>query len=639
MMSIFGIGKKEDEEESTVKKIRPIAVQTENVAKELIKVASSNSMKVEDLDFTLLNVETYIRQNSEKGEVEFEEVEEDYFKEIDPLTTYLNGNFQIKQIYEIEIFSKDKESDLFKDFHTAVGANATKCKVYLSIKEGSKISYFSTIEKDLKMLIEKSKIRAGILIHIFDEMLEENLEKLIARIRIEEDLEFAEPQTILIAQSLEPVVTVDDKLVIHFDKKEETDVDAIERVDYKERHFIKNIKKDEVLIEYTKAKEGKPGRNCRGEFLKPKEPITANEPTFTVDATIEVKDTPDKILYIATENGYISFENNIYSIKTDVDITEISFKTTGSISTGLDSDVAISVKESDSLKDAIGSGMSVEVSEINIDGNVGSNAKVSALRATVGGQTHKTSFVKADKLKINVHKGKAVGKEINITRLEHGEVEGDIVRISQAVGGVIHAKEIYIENCSSYVKATASKKIEIQKLHGNENIFTIDPLLKSEEGFSEHKETIKELEIAIRDLKKEVEIYTKIIKTNTPAFNEVKKKLMHYKQNGIKMPESFVNKFKQFQQAVQHLTKTKEELEQKTAQHTMLTTRTASFQDNIFDARIINRGPWSGHNEVRIQMVEPPMLLSITPNEGCLEHVFGLVENKNGVYEIWKVNE
>ena len=42
----------------------------------------------------------------------------------------------------------------------------------------------------------------------------------------------------------------------------------------------------------------------------------------------------------------------------------------------VDSDVSISVKETDAIKDAIGSGMNVEVTEINIEGNVGSNSKV-----------------------------------------------------------------------------------------------------------------------------------------------------------------------------------------------------------------------------------------------------------------------
>lgn len=638
-MGLFGFNTKEEEAAPSFKKVRPVALQTENVAKELLRVSDSYGIKVNNLDFTLLEVQTFVRTNSSKGEADYEEVGYEYFDDLDLEKTFLNPNFQIKQVYEVEIFSKDETHDPFKDFHLAVGANATKCKVYLTIKEGSKISYRPGLERDLETLIDKAKVRAGILIHLFDPMLDEVISKLAAHIRIEEEVVYEEAQTLLIAQSYEPVPTLDDRLIIHFEKKPKVDVNGIDRVDYAARGFIQSVKKGELLFEYIKAQEGKPGRNCRGEFIKPKEPVVANTPTFSVDATIEVNDTPLKTEYRAADNGYIAFENNVYSIKTDVDITEISFKTTGSISSGLDSDVSISVKESDSLKDAIGSGMSVEVSEINIEGNVGSNAKVSALKANIGGQTHKTSLVQADQLKINVHKGKAIGKEISITRLEHGEVEGDVVRITQAVSGMIRAKEIYIENCGSYVKATASKKIEISKLHGEENVFTIDPLLKSEKGFNEHEDQIKQLEIDIRDLTREIETYTKIIKKNTPAFNEVKKRLMHYKANGIKMPESFVTKFKQFQKTAEHLNKMKTDYEQKTAQLTMLTTRTASFQDNIFDARIINRDRWIGHNEIKIQMVEPPILLSHAPHDGCIDQVFGLVELPDGTYAIRTVKE
>lgn len=71
----------------------------------------------------------------------------------------------------------------------------------------------------------------------------------------------------------------------------------------------------------------------------------------------------------------------------------------------------------------------------------------------------------------------------------------------------------------------------------------------------------------------------------------------------------------------------------------MLTTRTASFQDNIFDARIINRDRWIGHNEIKIQMVEPPILLSHAPHDGCIDQVFGLVELPDGTYAIRTVKE
>lgn len=638
-MALFGSSK--EEKKLIPKKVRPTVIRTQNVAKELQKIATSYEIKVETLDFSLLETQTFTRIVDSKSEVEFEEIEPSRLYELDIEASMLNPNFEIKQVYEVEIFSKDLQNDPFNDFAIAVGANATKCKVYLSIKQGAKVSYYPRFEKDLLILVNKSKIRAGILINLFDEMLSGAIAKITAHVRIEENAVYEQNETILIAQSFEPTPTLDDALILHYETKEQQEVDAIKKVDYASRSFIQSVYEDQLLIEYIKAQAGKPGRNCRGEYMAPKEPQVNNEPTFSVDDTIKVVETDKTIEYRANENGYIAFEENKYLIKTEVDIGEISFKTTGSISTSLDSDVSISVKESDSIKDAIGTGMVVEVSEINIDGNVGSNAKIYANKASIGGQTHKTATIEADELDINVHKGSAKGKNIHIARLEHGEVEGEIVNISQALGGHIRAKEITIAVCGSYVKATASKRIEIHKLQGSENIFTIDPLLKKDaaEGFSENEEGIKKLEEDIKSIHNEIEKLKTYIKTNTDAFNDLKKRLIHYKKNGVKLPESFVKKYQQFQKMTEHLKHITAEHERKNAQLMLLTTRTASFQDNIFDARVINRDKWTGHNEIRIKLVEPPMDLSYVVPEGTEDKIFGLVELNEGEYMIRAVKE
>ncbi|MBU1658814.1 FapA family protein [bacterium] len=634
-MALFGSNKSTN---ITSKKIRPTVVRTQNVPKELIKIAQSYDINADTLDFNILEVQTYTRMNDGTKETDWEEIAADELYQLDEKLTLLNPNFQIKQMYEVEIYSKDPD-DPYQNFNLAVGANATKCKVYLSIKEGSRVSYNSRFEKELLLLINKRKIRANILINIFDEMLEDAISKISAYVRVQEHAIYAKSETILIAESYEPTLTQNDALIFHYDKKEI--VDDHTKVDYAKRGFIHSVHRDELLIEYIKAQVGKPGRNCRGEFMSPKEPIVKNEPTFQTDESIKAIDTPSSIEYRAVENGYISLEGNVYLIKTDVDIGEISFKTTGSISTGLDSDVTISVKEKDSVKDAIGMGMEVEVSEINIDGNVGSNAKINAITATVQGQTHKTSQIRADNLNINIHKGTAYGKNIHVTRLEHGTIDGDIVEISQALGGSVRAKEITIELCGSYVKATASRLIDIKKLHGSENIFTIDPLLKkdAQEGLDENEHNIKELEQNIKNVKKEIIKYSKLITDNTSAFNDVKKRLVHYKKNGVKMPESFVKQYKQFQKMQEHLSTIKSEHEQMSDQLTLLTTRTASFQDDIFDARIINRGAWLGHNELKFRLVNPPVEIVFCPREGSFDKVFGLVEVEDGKFEIRAVKE
>ncbi len=142
-MALFGSDSKKT---TSMKKVRPTVVRTQNVAKELMGFASSYDIKVETLDFNLLSVQTYTRMNAEGAEGEWEEISASEVYDLDDKTALLNPHFEIKQMYEIEMFQKNKADDKFRDFHASVGANATKCKVYLSIKEGSKLSYFPRFE-------------------------------------------------------------------------------------------------------------------------------------------------------------------------------------------------------------------------------------------------------------------------------------------------------------------------------------------------------------------------------------------------------------------------------------------------------------------------------------------------------------
>ena len=634
-MALFGSSNKK---EQLPKKIRPTIVKTDNVAKELIDIAKKNGVSTSSLDFDILEIQTYTRVNKDKSESEWEEVSLDEMHHLDDATAILNKNFQIKQVYEVEIYSKE-DNDIFKNFHAAIGANATKCKVYLSIKAGSQVVTNPRFEEEFLKYINKSKIRAGILVDIFDEMVPEVVSRISAQAKVDGNIEYEKNQTILIADAYEPTPTIDDAFIVHYEK--ENQAGENDRVDYANRGFIHSVLEGDILLEYVKPKKGKPGRNCRGEFIEPSEPQINNTPDFNIDDTIEMTDEKESVFYRAKESGYISFEGNTYQIKSDMDVGEISFKTTGSISTGLDSEVSLSVKENDSLKDAIGSGMEVEVSEIDIKGNIGSNAKVHAKRATVEGQTHKLSQIKADDLTINVHKGFAEGDNVKVTRLEHGTVNGKYVEVVQAIGGHIKAREINIGICASFVKATASKKIVIEKLQGSENIFTIDPLVQNDkqDKFSNNQNEISELKKSVNEIKREVEKYQKIVRDNTASFNEVKKRLMHYKQNGIKMPSSFVTKYKQFHKAQEHLENITNEYNTKNDKLLLLTTKTASFQDNITNARIINRDKWVGHNELIFKLVDPPMELIYKPREGSEDKVLGVVENEDGGYEIQAVEE
>lgn len=637
-MALFG--KKKKSEEAVAKVIRSVVVRTENVAKELMSVAAGNDVDVATLDFNILDVQTKTRVGAEGKDSEWEELSSDEVAQISDGNMMLNPVFEIKQLYEIEIFTIT-EPDPFSSFNIAVGANAALTKVYLTIRPGSKVTYFEGMEASLVKLINKKKLRANLMISLFDEPMKAVVEGLVARTRVSKTMTFDEKEMLLIAQGIEPVMTINDALILHYDKKQSSGKDTQDRVDYSKRGYLVSTVENELLIEYVKPKLGEAGRNCRGEYLVPAEPIVEHAPDFSISDKIEKIEADDKVEYRAKQSGYVTFEGNSYDINTEMEVSEISFKTTGSIESGLDADVAINVKEADVFKDAIGMGMDVEVNEINIDGNVGSSSKLRANKATIEGQVHQSAEVVADELKINIHKGMARGKNVHITRLEHGTVEGEVVTVAQAIGGKIFAKEVHIEILGSHVTITATEKIEVQQLKGSENNFIIDPVMMgNQEELAENEEKVKEAKRHIIELEKEVEKYTELIESNEAAFIDLKKRLIHYKKNGVQMPSSFVKKYKQFQQMQTHMTKLNEELTQKNEYFKMLTVKHHAFQSNIFDARVVCHDRWRGHNTIVFKLIEPELEVMIVPMENTHEEVFALYEDEeSGEFSIVSVQE
>ena len=621
---------------SIVKKVRPTVVKTENVAKEIASIAKEYGVKQESLDFNILDVRTYIRPSASK---EWEEIDNQDLHDIDD-KKLLDPDFQIKQVYEIEVFSRFRNKDPLEEFKIAIGANATVCKVFMQVKEGSVLRYYPSLREELRSYINKHKVRAGVLIYIFDEMLDDLVSKLAAKVQVEEIITYEKTETILIAQSIEPTQTLDGTLVLHYEKKEENTQEG--RVDYANRGYIRSVYKDELLIEYIKPSLGQPGRDCRGRYIEPKEPDEENPIEFEIDEeTIYIKEDEHSIKFFAKENGYIAFEENRYTIKSEADVNQVTFRTTGSITVGTDSDVNLVVTEADAIKDAIGTGMKVEVTELDVEGNVGNEAYVKAIKVNVGGQTHKTSVIEADNVDINVHKGEAIGKDIKVTRLEHGTLRGQNVYVSQAMGGRIYGENVVVDICTSYLKVYASHRIEIKKMRGSENIFVIDPLqqTKARESFEKNKEDIEGIKSEIKKYKKSIESATIVVKKNHNVFNDIKRHLIQYKKKGIKLPEAYVKQYKLYQAQIDKLKELKESYKKLEEKLHLLSNQTDSLQYSIKDARVINRSEWKGYNEIRAKLIDPPMELVYKPKEKEPYHVYGIVEDEEGNYEIKPLKE
>lgn len=615
-----------------VARITPIIVRTPNVAKEILQVSQTYKVPVSSLDFHLLGTETFTKMAAEGSSEDWVELSADELKELKE-EQFLNPKFELKQIHEIEIFSIIEPHSL-DSIDMSIGGNATLCKIYLTIKAGSVAHYYETFQEDFIHWVNKKKLRANLMIGLFDSMMLQNIEELLAKIRIEVNYRFETQERYLIAQAYEPIETVNDKLILHYETKRQN-MDEHGRVDYAKRGYVMSAVKDELLIEYIKPRKGENGRNCRGEFILPKEPIVRFEPTFTTGEKITVIDTPQSIEYRAGSGGYVTFEGGVYNIQSEVEVTEISFKTTGSIDTQLDADVSINVKEKDSMKDAIGQGMEVTVHAINIEGNIGPNAKVTAKKASVDGQVHQSAIIRADELTINVHKGTAYGKDVHITRLEHGVVEADRVTVAQATGGRIRAREVVIEVLGSHVKIAASHLIEIRKIQGGENQLIIDPMInESDESLHERSDQMAQVKQTIREIQRELEGYEHTWRENAPGMEDLKRKLLHYKSNGIAMPPAFVQKYQQNQLFKEKLESLRNELSIKEDQYAWLAQKHTALQAEIFEARIINHERWHNRNEIIFKLIDPPIEVFYVPADNSEERILGLHQDEDGEFSI-----
>jgi len=621
----------------SVSDFKPFVVRTDNIAKELVSTASNYNMKASSLDFNLLEVQTFV---SKVGEADSEdEISVDELEGLNDKTLLADENMNIRQMYEIEIVQAIEDSPLSK-LHLSIGANPSMSRLFASIKPGSVISYYEGIEDDLRKLITKRKLRANMLVGFWDEGLQEEISKFVAKIQVKGTLSVDEKISFEVGACLDPVSTINDKLILYYE--DEKDKNKLDKVDHTKRGFIQGVEEGELLIEYIKPVKGKSGRNCRGEFIAVTEPTVTQLPAFTVTDKIEVVESDTSIQYKAKGSGYITFENNVYDIQVEMEVSEISFKTTGSIEAGVDTDVSLSVKESDAFKDAIGAGMEVEVNEINVDGNVGNNARIKAHKVNIFGQTHQSSYIEADEVMINIHKGKLKGLNVKVTRLEQGVIEGEKVEVTQATGGKIVAKVVIIDTLSSHVDIIASERIEIKNFKGEENTFTITPILYEEEKESLHAkdEKIINQERKIRLLKEELVSKQKVLKDNESAIIDLKKRLAHYKKSGTKMPGSFVLKFKEFQNLQQQILSMNQELEHNEEALSLLAAGTQSLQEDILKSKIINHDTYKGHNEIRFKILDPEQELYHVPRGGAQEKCFMLKYDKESEsYEIEGKNE
>ncbi len=621
---VFG-GDKSDgarKEEGREASFTPVVVTTHDVAQTLHDTALKYKIGSQSLDIRLISFKTLIKMDPKEEEwIELEEGEWEKFNKPEIL---LNPDFMVKQEYELEIF-RYKDEPWKSDLLLHIASNKEKNRVVCTVKAGSIIRKAENLKARIKSLILGKMLRSRILIHLWDVDYDKAIDDLVAKALVQDQYILPEDVTFDICVCFASQQPVNDELILHYKNKNENEEQG-DRVDYSRRGFIQAVEKGETVIEYIKPRPGKPGRNCQGHFIAVPEPLEKHKPEFRVSDAIGVEEDEERILYRAKRGGYVVFKENTYDIHDSMELNEVSFKKTGSIDAGVETEVKLHISESDHMKDAIGTGVEVEATEVKVEGNVGASAIVTAEEVAIGGQTHQTSRIHAKTAKINVHRGYIKTEEsLQITRLEGGVAEAKEARVSQMIGGEVKALSVHVDVLASNAKIYAVSKIVVNKMLGENNKLIID----ASEIDAYHNEIVA-LEERIGQIEKELSNLEEthrqkrsLLEKSESAVQTLKKKIVEAKRRGVKPHPAFVAKIRQYQKLENDIVEIEQEIARTRQSLKDDKRKLLAYQEMVVNATIVNRGEWKEYTAVEFHLLYPQITLEYTPTAGaCNQEIY-----------------
>ncbi|WP_031347953.1 flagellar assembly protein A [Sulfurimonas hongkongensis] len=610
-----------------------IDISTNNVYKELLRIAAQNSIPISRLYIRINEIQTFTKNKDASlvklsdAELNKYATEEEYLRD---------ATIELEQHYDITV-SPYYKGYPFLRMISEIEFNEDETLAYFVIKRGSQIEYYDNIYDDFLDYIDEKKLRAGILFYLFDVEFETSIEEFVKAIKRVKKVVFKEDKKILVAKGLEAVESIEAQLHMSIEERNSVGAeDSSGRVDYSNRGFMLSCSEGEELFEFIKPQQGKHGRTCKGKIIEVKSVNLDVSPTFTVEDGIEIQDSFDNIKYLSKKSGYLVKNGNEYDVANTIDVDEISFKTTGTINSNLDSEITINVVKNNPLEDAIEEGMQVKVQNIFIQGSVGPNTQIEAREVKVEGQTHGESFIKCINASISLHKGKVIARKVEVKNLEGGEIIADEAIVKSATRGRIRAKKITIETLGSHVTMEASQYIEIQKVKGEENEFILDSLINS--GFDDSKTDddiyFKKIKEEFDELQSKFKASARKVKESLKSCQKIKDLIIKNQNEKEEIPSALIKNFKICKVIRVQYKKLKEKLEYKQAQYDKAKDKIQQAYPDIFEARILLGEPLRGFNHIRYKLHNPNREIELRTNERMTKKTFELYEDDDGVLKI-----
>ena len=602
-------------------------VETANPYGEILNLAKHFGVDSKFIDFDIMEIKTECKV---AGESQPRQIPAEKLNIFDDDKFFVEKVESIKQNYLVKFYDTRQVKPTPLP-NVAINANKNLTKILATVSQNADTVYFKEFDKKLINFIYKKLIKVGILVGIRNKTMLEEVAKIYSVLRVKEFIDKDYSFVVTAGVNVNP--SADDALVFHYKNKNKS-TDENDKIDYSNRGYLLGVTENELIFEYVKLREGANGRDVRGKLLptqKAKATI-AKMPEHTEN--IYSKEDEEGIKFFSKKSGYVQEEKGVFDIKDELDVNEISFKTTGSVDTGLDTNVTLNVKEKDLTKDAIGTGMTVEANEINIEGNVAANAVVKANKVVIGGQTHAKALIEAKDAKIAVHIGSFDGEYVEIDRLEGGKVKAKKVVIKSAIGGEIIAESVIIDTLVSNSNIIIADTLEIKKLKGVNNKILVDfSMIKNTgEQINERMAKIKAIREQIVKMPRTLESKRCVIEENKGPINVIKAKIEELKSTNNTPPVTFMKKLKEYQQLVHEYNVLLKEFREKKAVIAELKSEIANIQDGIFSSKVINHSNWREFNEIKFRLVDPARDITYSTRENEIARVITIakVETEDG---------
>lgn len=583
----------------------PIIQTSNDINNDLLSVANGRGISADSIDFDLLSYDTFF-----KGTVddEWQSLNNQDILSITTETEIRSDIFLLTQEYNIRIRAYTPHP--YMDLRLSIACDKYKSKAIAIIDPSSSIPLKKGIQEWIKEAIIKKQLRHGLMIGLYDQQLDKEINRLLLKIQKEGPLK--QPYKLLIGEFFPPTPPTDDQIIPHYKHNNEG------------KSLVEGVEPGELILEYIFPKHGRDGRNCEGKFIQVPEPLTRYASYILInDDTIESEEDHDSIRFYAKISGYVERKKGIFTISQELRIDKAEFKRTGSIETGIDKEISLKIKHNISSEDSVGAGVNIDVQKLDVMGTVGGHATIQACEVNIGAQTHRHSHINAtENAHIHLHRGNLKAKEASIDILETGKIEADTARIQKMVGGEIIAKTVHIDVLYSNARITALESITIGTIEGEGNKLIIDP-----HSIETYHELISSKECEIKDQTSRIQLQSKELiakqisfKEKTNRIKQIQQRVLSSKQNGGEAMKADIVRLQQYKAEGEELKKFSEKInEAETHLHTLKDELNKLYESDLH-ATVTHHGVYNG--KTRIVFIDPKthQEYGITP-EGKVTHI------------------